>query len=122
MFVNISDNMLPKPHRLIHDQDFKRVFRLGESFYIGQLRVKILKNNLTISRFGFIVSNKISKRAVVRNKIKRRLREIVRQKLPVLKTGYDCVIITRSGVEDLNYQEMQDKLEQILLKLKLVKQ
>ena len=69
--------------------------------------LKILKNNLNDSRFGFIVSNKISKKAVERNKIKRRLRDIVRRSLSETKSGYDIIIEAKPGIEKLGYNEMK---------------
>ncbi len=69
--------MLGKENRLRRKKDFEEIFKKGRSFKESFLVLKILKNNLKVSRFGFVVSQKVSKKAVVRNKIKRRLREIV---------------------------------------------
>jgi ribonuclease P protein component len=69
------------------------------------------------TRFGLIVSRKIDKRAVRRNRIKRRLREIIRTRLltPENQGVLDCgvvVIVVRSGILEASYQQIQEKLVQ----------
>ena len=72
--------MLPKKNRLKNKKDFERVFKQGKGFKEDFLFFKITKNNLKENRFGFIVSLKVSKKAVLRNKVKRRLREIIKKR------------------------------------------
>lgn len=111
--------MLPQIHRLIKEKDFKILARRGKSFFIKELGIKYLKNNLTHPRFGFIVSNKIDKRATVRNKIKRRLREIVHQNIKRVKPGFDFLFLTNPEIKNLDFWQIKEKLEEILEKLKL---
>ena len=93
--------MLVKTNRLVKRKDFDNVFKNGKKHSLPgtEIYLKISKNKLKQSRFGFIVSKKVSKKAVVRNKIKRRLREIIRSNLPEVKKGIDVVIITLPGFE-----------------------
>lgn len=114
--------MLPKQFRLRKTKDFDLVWKNGRSFFVKQLGTKSRKNGLEESRFGFVVSTKISKRAVVRNRIKRLLRQSIHQNLDKIKSGFDIVFFTRPGVEKY------DKLEKIeplvlnnLAKLNLLK-
>lgn len=113
--------MLPAKNRLTKDKDFKSVFQKGKSFFTQELGVKCASNNLEVTRFGFSVSLKISKKAVKRNLLKRRLREIIQKKLEKIKPGYDCVVVARSGILDLDYKELEGSMELILKKLKLFK-
>ena len=53
--------------------------------------------------------------AVVRNKIKRRIKNIIDNNKKIVQSGYDYVIIVKKGVLDLTYQEMEREL------LKLIK-
>ncbi|GAI32984.1 unnamed protein product, partial [marine sediment metagenome] len=62
--------MLNKRNRLKKKKDFDKVFKQGQGFKQDFLYLKIRKNNLKSSRFGFVVSKKFSKKAVIRNKIK----------------------------------------------------
>ncbi len=78
-------------------------------------------NNLNISRFGFIVSKKISTKANLRNKIKRRLSELIRLKLPTIKKGVDGILIARTGLEKKDFRQIEKTLDKILTKAKILK-
>ncbi|MBZ9578149.1 ribonuclease P protein component [Patescibacteria group bacterium] len=99
--------MLPARNRLKKKKDFERVFKEGQGFKQGFLYLKIKKNNLKSSRFGFIVSKKFSPKATIRNKIKRRLRELVKIKLPEIKKGIDGIIIIIPGLEATDFHELE---------------
>lgn len=83
------------------------------------LSVKSVKNNLPQSRFGFVVSTKVSKKAVERNRIKRRLRDITR-KSPDIKIGFDVIIIVSPLANRAKYQIIKEDLMSLLKKLKLL--
>ncbi len=78
--------------------------------------MKIASNGKGVSRFGFIVSKKISKKAVVRNKVKRRLRESVRLKLKngSIKNGFDAIILTRPPIVDKSFVEIDEVVSKLL--------
>ena len=81
--------MLSRKNRLKKKKDFEQVFRRGETLKEGFLTLKLAKNNLKVTRFGFVISLKVSKKASLRNKIRRRLRAIAKTKIPQIKTGFD---------------------------------
>jgi len=108
-------NMLPKKNRIQKKKDIEKIFKKGRTFKESSLVLKTMRNNLGESRFGFIVSQKVSKRANVRNKIKRRLREIVR--LNPLKTGTDNLLIALPGMEKNDFAETKRIAEKLLSKL-----
>ncbi|MFH1838447.1 MAG: ribonuclease P protein component [Candidatus Kuenenbacteria bacterium] len=112
--------MLPKQYRVNKDKDFKIIFRNGRNFFIKEFGIKFLKNNLEISRFGFIVSNKVAKKANKRNLIKRRLREIIRKNLLNFQTGFDVVIMARPEIKELKFSEMKEKIERALWQIKIL--
>lgn len=101
--------MLGKQHRLKKQKDFDAVAK-EQSFFEDFLVLKKAKNNTDVSRFGFVVSSKVSKKAVIRNKIKRRLRNIIKEHMQSIEKGYDIVIFTKKGIEE-------EKIEQQLLTL-----
>lgn len=70
----------------------------------GGVQIVSLKNNLEVARFAFIVPTKVDKRATVRNRIKRLLREQVRKFMPQLPIGRDVVIIARTYDEKVYSQ------------------
>lgn len=105
--------MLPKLNRLKKKKDFDKVFKKGGGWKEDFLYLKSVANNLKTSRFGFVVSKKFSKKNTLRNKIKRRLRELVRIKLSQIKKGQDVVIVVIPGFGMKDFWE----LEEIIIKL-----
>lgn len=113
--------MLPVKNRLNKNKDFQKVFQKGKGIKENLLTFKWAPNNLKVSRFGFIVSRKVSKKAVLRNKIKRRLREKIRRELPWLKKGIDGVIIVNPAAAKEKSQEIIKSLNRIFFRVKLIK-
>ncbi len=111
--------MLAKSHRLLKKKDFDRTFKQGKSFYTKFLGVKVLANQTEANRFGIIISTKISKKAVERNKLKRQIREILRPLNKKLKPGFDLIIIAAPSLLGQDYQSIKIELERIFFKLKL---
>ena len=68
-------------------------------------------NGLPHNRYGFVTSRAVGK-AVVRNKVRRRLREAVRS-LP-LKDGWDVVAIARRSAAETTYRELRESLASLL--------
>jgi len=113
--------MLAKENRLRKKKEFEKVAKEGRGVREEFLVLKYLKNNLNLVRAGFVVSQKISKKAVVRNKVKRRLREIVRRNLEKLKPGYDLIFFTKKGIEEKDFWQIKEVVENLFKKAKLFK-
>lgn len=112
--------MLSKQYRLQKDKDFELVFKKGRIVSNEFIFLKFVKNNLVVSRFGFIISKKISKNATVRNRIKRRLREIIRKKLDNIKSGFDIIVVVKPKIVDKDYLEIREGVEGLLRKAGLL--
>lgn len=82
---------------------FDLVFQEGRSWVDKPLVMRALPNGLDCSRYGFTVSRRVGK-AVVRNRVKRRLREIVRQ--TELTPGWDIIFIARVPAAAADYKVM----------------
>ena len=113
--------MLPETNRLKKEKDFEKLFKKGKAYKEDFLSLRVVKNNLKDSRFGFIVSNKFSKKAVVRNNIKRRLRSLIRAKMPDIKKGIDAAIIVIPGLEIDNFWELEEKINKLFEKAGILK-
>lgn len=113
--------MLPKTNRLKKKKDIERVFKNGKGFKEDFLILKVLKNDLENSRFAFIVSQKVSKKAVLRNKIRRRLSELVRLKIKEIKKGLDIVLLALPGLEERNFWETEETINKLFQKAKCFK-
>ena len=112
--------MLPKKNRLTKKNDFDAVFRKGVAVKSDFLILKTLKNNLKESRFGFVVSKKVSAKATVRNKIKRRLRDAVFQKIAEIKNSVDAVAVVLPGAEKKDFLEIKNTINNLFSKLKII--
>ncbi len=113
--------MLKKENRITRNKDFDRVFKTGQSFYGKILGMKVLQNDLEISRFGILLGLKVSKKAVIRNRFKRQLREIIREELPIIKSGQDIVLIVFPLILDKNFEEIREYFKNGLKRLNLYK-
>lgn len=85
------------------------------------MKIKYTPNKLGFSRFATPVGLKISKKATVRNKIKRRLQEAIRLKLDKIKKGYDVLVMVNKAIKDRSYQEIEKTLTNLLNKADLLK-
>src|SRR5947209_2802360 len=107
--------MLPKHHRLTRSGDFTRVRRRGRSAGGALLHVYVLPVRSPEIRIGFSVSKKVGK-AVVRNRVKRRMREAVRRYIPVMRPGQDVVVIARPAAAQASYCELEEAVLMALRK------
>lgn len=103
--------MLPKINRLCKKKEIDGVFLRGKSVKEGFLVLKTAKSRLETVRFCFVVSKRVSKTAVGRNLIKRRMREIARAALPRLKSGHDLIFIAMPGLEKMDYPRIEKDMK-----------
>lgn len=68
------------------------------------------------SRFGFIISTKISKKAVIRNKIKRIISDVIRTKLSIIKEGLDVIFLIKPSIVKLNRNDIQKEVNEFIAK------
>ena len=114
--------MLKKENRIRLDKEFDRVFKAGQSFYRKEIGLKLANNSLEISRFGILINTKVSKKAIVRNKIKRQLRAIIEKRLNNISIGNDLVIIVFPQILVKNFKEIEEILISGLRRLKIYNQ
>ena len=87
------------------NSEFRRLYSRGKSAVNSYMAVYCRRNGKADNRFGFTVSTKLG-HAVVRNRVRRRLREIARLNGPRLKTGWDLVVVARKRCVGADYHRM----------------
>lgn len=88
--------MLAAEYRLSGQKEFARVEKEGKIFQSKSFGLAYYERGDTEhARFGIVVSNKISKEATKRNRVKRALRESVRQSMGYMKRGVDVVFLAK---------------------------
>ncbi|OGM09789.1 ribonuclease P protein component [Candidatus Woesebacteria bacterium RBG_16_36_11] len=113
--------MLSKENRLSAKDNFDRIKKEGKTFQAESFSAVLYKREDDQPiRIGIIISNKISKSAVARNRIKRILKEILLPNIALLKKGYSLIFLVKRKVilktkEDLRL-DMTILLEKMELK------
>jgi ribonuclease P protein component len=108
---------MQRANRLRRRNDFAAAYQRGRAWSNDLLAVRARPNGLPLSRFGFAVGKRVGK-AVVRNRVKRRLREIVRSLHPV--GGWDVVIIARPAAADADFASLSAAVRSLFSRARLV--
>lgn len=107
--------------RLRHSRDFARLRREGRVYRHPLMLLSVLENTHDENRYGFITSKHLGK-AVVRNRVRRLLREATRQLHPSLKSGFDVVFIGRSQIVDQPFTPIYHAMYELLNRAGLVEE
>jgi len=99
---------------------FRRLYQKGKTAADGRLALYVRPNGRTGNRLGFTVSTKLG-HAVVRNRTRRRLREIYRLHENELIMGRDIVIVARVRAASSSYAQLEKSFLKLTEKLELLK-
>ena len=88
------------------NSDFRRLYAKGKSAVTPYLVLYVRPNRLGENRVGYTVSAKLG-HAVVRNRVRRRLREIYRLIAPSLRSGFDLIVVARSCAVGCPYRKLE---------------
>lgn len=124
---------LPKANRLKRQQDFNAVYQKGIRRRARYLTLRALRQGHSGNDrssddeaaafrvlpcqtcIGISISQKVSKRAVIRNRIKRQIRAAFRQLLPRLSRGWNVVVVVHPQAVECDYFQFLQELEQLLI-------
>lgn len=105
--------MLPRRNRLRAEADIQHVFRKGRRRHGALMTVHI--QPATENRSTVIVGKKISKKAVVRNRLKRRIRDVIRRNQPA--RAVDMIVVPKPAAQDASITEIEQEFQEILQQL-----
>ncbi len=108
--------MLEKRYRLTKRGSFSYVYRKGESRSVAALRITYVRSK-GLPKVGISVPNTVGK-AVVRNKVRRRIRATLRPLMPSVRSA-QIVISARKGAEEMNYAQIESAVCELLGKVGL---
>jgi ribonuclease P protein component len=114
--------MLAKKHRLTGKSLLEEIKTKGNLYQKDSFGIVVLRQKKPgPSRFAFIVSTKISKKAVDRNKITRRLREAVKKSLGKVSDGYDVLFLAKGKIKDKEGSQLVKEVAEIFREAGLIK-
>lgn len=115
---------LPKKHRLRHPKAFQTVYNRGKRYQSSHLVMRVLlqadQQPAPPTQFGISVSQKVSKKAVTRNRLKRQIKGVIRLFLPMMMPGYQVVIVVKRNTTECKYEHFLRELEELLIKAEII--
>lgn len=112
--------MFHKSNRLAKTKDVKRALGRGRAFFNGFFILKFVSAPNAVKRFTVIVSTKVSKKAVLRNRIKRVVREYIRLRMDKFTPG-DYALIVKPALAKTQSKEWREKLRQLFLSARVLR-
>lgn len=107
-------------HKLKKNYEFKKVYNEGKYYVEKYVVMYIISNSSNFNRVGFSASKKVGK-SVIRNRVKRRMKEAYRKHVDSAKFGFDLVFTARVGSGSTDYSIIENNIVSILRRAKLKK-
>ncbi len=111
---------MEKPYKIKKSRLFKKVYTMGRYFAEKYTVLYILKNKEEYNMVGYSVSKKVGN-SVIRNRVKRLMRENFRRVSGDIKPGHYIVFTARISCKDANYYDIKESMERALKRAKLYK-
>lgn len=121
--MKATKNQIKMIDRLKRRSDFLRAQGSGRKWVSQTIVLQIVENGLDIARYGLTVSKKTDKSAVIRNRIRRRLRAAALDVLPLhARPGLDYVLVGRPLGATKDYAEVLKDLNWCLKRMEVLKE
>ena len=111
--------MIKRENRLKKNKHFNYIYKHGKSVRANCIVLIYSKTKFKNFKVGFSVSNKIGK-SVVRNKVKRRMREAFNQIAPLVNTKFNYIFVARDGIAEKSFLEIKDHMFNAVKKAELL--
>ena len=106
--------MLARTYRLRKNSDFQRLYKSGKRFASANLAFYFAPSKMEYSQIAFVVSKKVSKSAVTRNTLRRRVSAIVEQKFVNISHPVKAIILIRKDFSSIKPGELQKEVEGLI--------
>lgn len=110
--------MLARKFRLRKNSDFQKLYKKGRRFTSPNLAFYYLPTNLENSQIGFVVSKKVSKKSVVRNKLRRRLSAVVEDNFLKIPRTIKAAFLIRNDFSDIKPTDLQKEVNELINKIR----
>lgn len=114
---------LPRANRLRGRRNFDAVYQKGlrrKGVYLNLVALCENQESKSPASLGISISQKVSKKAVVRNRLKRRIRAVFRQLLPQVKPGWNIIVTVRAQALECEYEHFLRELKELLIKAEII--
>lgn len=109
--------MLQRQYRLVRWENKHEAKVIQTPFFT----LRVAPNTFLYSRFGFVVSKKVDKRAVVRNSVKRKIRSCIEELQQEIKPGIDMLFFLKKTAVDEERSEILSRIKTLFSQEKFIK-
>lgn len=106
--------MLKRSYRLRKDRDFQKLYRTGRRYTTDHFVIYYLPSSFEYTQVGFVVSKKVSKSAVVRNKLRRRATAIIEEYYPNFSQTLTIIVLIRKDFSLISPAELQKEMNRLI--------
>ncbi|BAZ43055.1 protein subunit of ribonuclease P [Chondrocystis sp. NIES-4102] len=115
---------LPLAYRLRNRHDYRTVYEQGLRRYSPHLTLIALAPSdplaMSNTMFGISIGKKVSKKAVIRNRLKRQIKGVIRTYLLSINPGWKVIIIVKPQAIECKYEHFLRELEELLKQAKII--
>lgn len=103
--------MFASRYRFHSRNSIRYIYRNGTAIRGHLISIHFVKNRRKQNRYGVVVSKKVTKTAVGRNRIRRRIYEVLRHEHPLIQEGIDVICVVGSpDVRSLEYDDLKNSV------------
>ena len=111
--------MLNRINRLKKRYQFNYVYKSGDHYSGEHIVLYVVSSKTKSIKVGLAVTKKVG-HAVVRNKIRRRLREIVKSQIPKLKQSYNIIVVAKENISSASFEKLSNEFFKLIKKADLI--
>ena len=111
--------MLKRINRLKKRYQFNYVYKSGEHFSGEHIVLYVVSSKTKNIKVGLAVTKKVG-HAVVRNRVRRVLREIIKKQIPNLKQNHNIIIVARENVTEASFEKLSNEFLKLIKKANLI--